>query len=655
MTEPVPTPKSRIEIYTHEPMVNWLDFGQLLDAGIRAVVAGTFGTFADSRLIQAALNPPAGNPPLPADNKDTIWIDYVADTGDGWDSTYSVAWSISRESLSVPGIDRPLPRGDLLVFGGDQVYPTPAGNGYRTRFLDPYSSAFPAAIPSPTDMSTAPKLIAIPGNHDWYDGLAGFGQTFCSRKPIGGWQTVQHTSYFAVKLPHGWWLWGLDLQLESQIDQPQYDYFKSIAKDHLQAGDRVVLVTPEPSWIDESERLKRDGADADQELHAKRTEAKYRLRDIETQTPRFRSLRVIEQLVADSNKATVAAVLTGDQHLYAHYQPVARDGDGAPHRITCGGGGAYLLGTHDLPATLRFRSGGGEQQYTRAVTFPGAATSRKLRNQMWMLPIKNPVFSALLAMVYLLYVWLLQSASKVPNAALNGTSLMEYLAQVPLTLKHAFTTLPEAVLAVLTHSPATVVLTLIIVGGSAAFTAAGVKGSKFVPGIGGALHGLLHLSLALLLLWCMARVNLHSLQLSVDELRQILLFIVETALVGGVLGGMLYGVWIIITNMLFRWHGEDAFSAQSIPDYKSFLRLRIDNTGLTLYPLKIETVCRRWNVGNGIEPLVRSGRIWLLRAYETWQLRAFSGNGARFVPRTPIKVELIEPPLLIPATSKVQA
>jgi hypothetical protein len=646
MTNPAPTPKSRIELYTQEPMVNWLDFGQLLDAGIRAVVASTFGTFADSRLTQAALNPPANNPPLKANKQDAIWIDYVADTGDGWNSTYSIAWSISRDSLSVPGIDTPLPRGDLLVFGGDQVYPTPAGGGYRTRFLDPYCSAFPADIPLPSDMSNAPKLIAIPGNHDWYDGLAGFTQVFCSQQPIGRWQTVQHTSYFAVKLPHGWWLWGLDLQLESQIDQPQRDYFQWIANTHLQAGDRVVLITPEPSWVDESERLKRDGALAEEEMRVKRTEPVHRLRAIETQTPRFRSLRVIEQLVVDSNKATLAAVLTGDQHLYAHYLPNTDSNGHAPHRITCGGGGAYLLGTHDLPATLRFRSGGGEQQYTRGVTFPDATTSRKLRNQMWKLPLKNPVFCGLLAVVYLLYLWLLQSASKVPNAALNGASLMEYLTQFPLTLKHAFTTLPLAVLAVLIHSPATVLLTLLIVGGSAAFTAAGVKGDKLLSALGGALHGLLHLILALLLLWCMGHVNLGWLHLPLDQFRQVLLFIVETAVVGGVLGGVLFGGWIVITNVLLRWHGEDGFSSQSIVDYKSFLRLRIDATGLTLYPLKIETVCRRWKVGLGIEPLLRAGR--------TWRLRAFSGNGARFEPVDPIHVELIEPPLHIPNNSKAQ-
>jgi hypothetical protein len=646
MTDPESNPQKRIEIYTHEPMVNWLDAGQLLDAGIRALVAGTFGTFADSRLIQAALNPPASNPPLVVDKKGPIWIDYVADTADGWDSTYSVAWSISRDTLSVPGIREPMPRADLLVFGGDQVYPTPANNGYRTRFLDPYGSAFPADIPPATDMSDAPTLLAIPGNHDWYDGLAGFTQTFCSQRPIGRWKTVQHTSYFAVKLPHGWWFWGLDLQLESQIDHPQYKYFQWILENHVQAGDRVVLITPEPSWIEESERRQRDDEIVEKAARAKTSDSdRSSLRKIVTQNPRFASLNKVEQLIADDPKpVTVAAVLTGDQHLYAHYLPDTNFNQDAPHRITCGGGGAYLLGTHDLPATLNFKSGGGDQEYTLGATFPDAATSRTLRNQMWKLPLKNPMFCGLLAAIYLLYVWLLQSASKVPNKTLYGTSLMEYLARFPLSLKGAFTTLPNAVLAVLAHSPASVLLTLLIVGGCAAYTAASVKSDKLVPALGGAVHGLLHLTLALLLLWCMSRFNLGW--LSVDSPWQVLLLVAETAVVGGGLGGVLFGGWIVLTNARWRWHGEDAFSAQSIADYKSFLRLRIDNTGLTIYPLKIAKVCRHWDVGKNIEVTLRAGN--------TWRLRAKSGDGARFVPRDPIQVELIEPPLHIPATGKVQ-
>src|SRR5437016_1084882 len=83
----------------------------------------------------------------------------------------------------------------------------------------------------------APDLYAVPGNHDWYDGLSAFLNLFCWRQidgpwstarsghMIGGWHTKQLRSYFALALPHNWWLWGIDIQLTNYIDQQQIDFF----------------------------------------------------------------------------------------------------------------------------------------------------------------------------------------------------------------------------------------------------------------------------------------------------------------------------------------------------------------------------------------------------------------------------------------------
>ena len=38
---------------------------------------------------------------------------------------------------------------------------------------------------------------------------------------IGGWLLPQEASYFALALPHGWWLFGLDLALDHDIDMCQ--------------------------------------------------------------------------------------------------------------------------------------------------------------------------------------------------------------------------------------------------------------------------------------------------------------------------------------------------------------------------------------------------------------------------------------------------
>jgi hypothetical protein len=63
--------------------------------------------------------------------------------------------------------------------------------------------------------------------------------------------------------------------------------------------------------------------------------------------------------------------------------------------------------------------------------------------------------------------------------------------------------------------------------------------------------------------------------------------------------------------------------------------MRLDENGLTVYPLKIEKVCRKWKLGDGVSERGRVG--------ETWLLRAVRGSGARFEPEQPIEVGLIEP------------
>jgi hypothetical protein len=46
-----------------------------------------------------------------------LWFDFMADTGDGGNSTYSIARLLAQPSLTVG--DLKLPRGHLLIVGGD--------------------------------------------------------------------------------------------------------------------------------------------------------------------------------------------------------------------------------------------------------------------------------------------------------------------------------------------------------------------------------------------------------------------------------------------------------------------------------------------------------------------------------------------------------
>ena len=79
---------------------------------------------------------------LEPDEEGAIWIDYVADLGDGFNSTYAIAYLLGQKFIEVKGAGT-LPRGQALIMGGDQVYPHATVDDYRRRMRAPYDFAFP--------------------------------------------------------------------------------------------------------------------------------------------------------------------------------------------------------------------------------------------------------------------------------------------------------------------------------------------------------------------------------------------------------------------------------------------------------------------------------------------------------------------------------
>jgi hypothetical protein len=65
----------------------------------------------------------------------------------------------------------------------------------------------------PAGSSRAPLAFAIPGNHDWYDGLFAFSRCILDRDWLGGWRLPQRCTYFCLQLPRGWWIFALDQAL----------------------------------------------------------------------------------------------------------------------------------------------------------------------------------------------------------------------------------------------------------------------------------------------------------------------------------------------------------------------------------------------------------------------------------------------------------
>ena len=55
------------------------------------------------------------------------------------------------------------------------------------------------------------------------------------------------------------------------------------------------------------------------------------------------------------------------------------------------------------------------------------------------------------------------------------------------------------------------------------------------------------------------------------------------------------GVYLLVSVNVFGRHSEEAFSGLRIEDFKHFLRLHVGADGrLTIWPVKIERVPRRW-------------------------------------------------------------
>lgn len=68
------------------------------------------------------------------------------------------------------------------------------------------------------------------GVTDWFDGLSTFTKYICENDRLGGWYMPQKASYFALKLPQRWWIFGLDLALDGDIDSYQFQFFSNLVR-----------------------------------------------------------------------------------------------------------------------------------------------------------------------------------------------------------------------------------------------------------------------------------------------------------------------------------------------------------------------------------------------------------------------------------------
>jgi hypothetical protein len=594
-----------------KPMVRWFAPKELIRSGIKATLSALFGAYADNRELQAVRGQIEE---FRYDDDDEIWVDYVADLGDGWDSTYAVARTLAEETQEVDG--HRTERGRILIMGGDQVYPTATRKEYDDRLIGPYRAALPCVWPE----EKAPHLYAVPGNHDWYDGLTSFTRLFCQDRWIGGWRTRQTRSYFALKLPHDWWLWGIDIQLGADLDEPQLDFFYGLGKRIKGEGRqaKIILCVAEPTWVFTG----REGDQGGPKV--------------------YENLAYFEQKTITGHGHRHVVGLSGDLHTYARYEDPKGPEGHRRQRFVAGGGGAYLYPTHKMPVELTipaaplvhrkqpdtFVLAEDRKAPGRKAVFPDMDTSRRLTWGSLLLFWQNRALCAVIGGLYLVVAWLMQSASKAlnpspsseestsvdPSGSLLSTfsassleesappdssgSLLSAFSDPGTNAGDAFSLFFE----ILKHAPGAVLVLLGLLAGLMAFAdfhltirlpvIGRVPVNKIVAGF---LHCAGHVALLIVLMWAFAKVNLARLGLPEEHIGQVLLFSFEMILFGGVLGGVVLGAYLFISNRVFgRFgaHTNEVLVCQSIPDYKHFLRLCINSKGLTIYPIGIPDVPR---------------------------------------------------------------
>jgi hypothetical protein len=100
---------------------------------------------------------------------------------------------------------------------------------------------------------------------------------------------------------------------------------------------------------------------------------------------------------------------------------------------------------------------------------------------------------------------------------------------------------------------------------------------------------------------------------------------------GALVGGMLWGLYWVLTGLIARMHAVDAFAALRIQNYKNFLRLKLEPDKLTIYPLGVDRV--------------PGPDDWLNAPRGRGVGR--SQNDPKLIPVKPIGVRLIEDPIVI--------
>ena len=260
-------------------------------------------------------------------------------------------------------------------------------------------------------------------------------------------------------------------------------------------------------------------------------------------------------------------LLSGDTHHYSRYYAA---GTGT-HFITSGGGGAFLHPTHHLNDSIEIRwlnqratlSLLTDPQASHAPTdkpacYPTREESRRLLNGDMLFWKQNAGFSFLLGIIY----WIFAMA---------------------LVARH--------------HLDAYIIVFMFLTGGMVAYFGYQEGFKRLKIWVAAILHATAHYGaiVALTLLFEQINTDKFGLEGIWPWFFSLGFEIVPTGLIAG---GVIFGLFLMITCRWFDMNHNDAFSAMRLDRYRHFLRLRIKDDEVTIFPIGLDKVPRRdeWRV-----------------------------------------------------------
>ncbi len=664
-----PSKKSRLH------MVSWFSPFILLKTLQDLVLSKIVGSQVDTRELQSVNENAHGNAnkelacriknPYTLNNPDDdFYFDYIADTGDGWDSTYSIASLLSRDYLFLDG--EKLPRGEFLVLGGDEVYPGPSEKNYQERLVSPYQHAWDWLwLNKSVDMNShremgefiqlykTPEIYAIPGNHDWYDSLIAFRKVFCNvfnLNRLGQWKTNQARSYFALELPHDWVILAFDIGLDQyKLDGLQYHYFHNII-DKLSSNKRIILMAAEPQWVYGGVQNKK----------------------LNNAYKQFENLITEVFNEKDQTPPKIYLNLAGDTHNYQRYESLEgqaletcidacatqyncsekqvkmlKNMSSKQHKrtqIVAGGGGAFLHPTHSTTQNNMttipnhsFSLGDHSKEpfkseidvkdmFELKSCYPDIKTSKKMANKLlFSFLLHNFKLGFFIATLYLVLAWPMRAFldSVIIQKQFNG------FADSGLNF-----------------------LTLVI----AAFLITGFTlWARKRPGLGLTIAGFIHGSLQALLLyggyviiylWMSYLWQEHDLVYGwfLFPITRDIVYFIFISIFSPLLLSL--ALWVYLNY--FQANQNDLFGSGSIKDFKHLLRLKIDKDGvLTIYPIAVEKVT---TYSMPTDEETSEKHLELLRKYngQDWnKIPSYAPNKDLQIKPEKLNYRLIEQPIVI--------